>query len=460
MSTAELSILTDFPVMDTLTSFEGFTPEQTQSYLKMQQAIHALTPNDLRDERRVNELNVGLAKVASDLGAPAFEELYVVDASISQEGLLSIFGAVIRKVFEWIASIFNWFTGLFRKSKVATVAQNTHVTATANNVKKKADAVKKGDTPVAKADAEKAKKEKADNKASGKTTTSTAPKQTDEQIRSKVRESVKSAPTASAGNMTKSTIEISDNRISFGIPAKAMIIFHSQNHFPETAFVYNADSFRKSFVNIRQNVEWIRGKLYKESGLMEASFVTFAKGVDDNVDMAPLFKLEHAKNNEMFEAMTNNWNAIGYDFVNQETKSSQLRKNHPKLAKMVGSQYGWNTKEGVVVELTYLDLATLADEIANQVKWANNMRNILISMVSDSRLAKGSERLHKELSKSSSENGLTKEQQTTCISMLNDLQIMFNYHQLNVVTLATAIAEYGSLLSQILTGIDTSFVTV
>lgn len=477
MNTTVMRIITDYPHLGDISSLEGFSIEQTKSFNNMQRALVSMSPSDLRDQHRVDEVNKGLEAFAQSIGAPAFESLYIVDATVSEEGLISILSAIIRKVFEWIASVVNWFLGLFRKTKVTVVAQNAHAASAATSVKKKAEAVKKGEKPVVKDSPEAKAKATGSNtgnsngSGSGGTNTSSNPaKKTvadmankakpKEQVRSDIKSSIKTSPSQSTGATTRSTINIGDNQISFGIPAAATIIFHSQNHIPENQYIYDADSLRKAMKNIRQNIEWLRGKLSRESGVVEMAFRHFATGVANDANMQELFSLNLGKENPLLEPFNNGWNAIGIGLSRKPLKGEKLRIENVFVDKLTDPRYTWNGKEGVVVEFTYNDLVILAPEIADQVKWANSARVDIISSFSGVGAGRIFEKIQKELSKAVSDNKLTVEKQTLCTGILNELQGILNNQRMTTLSLVSALSEYGSLLNQILSGVDSSFTTV
>ena len=363
-----------------------------ESLSKLQYSFESITTADISNPLIVNSYQTRINEIRGLLNMP--DEVNLTE--VSTEGVKDVFLTVISKIADFIASVVNFFirlgSALFSNAKT----QSGFAMSAASSAKQKANTIKKNgySGPT------------SQQSSSGtKTSTPSSPRST----------STNKPSSSGSSNNTSKTTSVNDvkfTHVTINLPLKALVMFHSSKHKPETSFKYNGQGLEKGIEAITRDIDtFTDGVTTDLEGLIAVTSHIVKHAFDDTALQGMNIRGLYTK--KVLDGLYhNNFTFIGCGIVQKPMRNvSEFKDYKYDIVNLVGD-YGWANDATFELTVKIDDIPSLVDKMTAQIDSANRKALGVIELLNRSKITKSLENTKQYLSAVSAADDSAQQQRT------------------------------------------------
>lgn len=363
--------------------------------IQFQAGLESLSPAQFQDPTIIENIQARMCELGKmvDLEVPDItSDIPVMRKDVvSQEGVFEVFGAVIKKIVDWLYAAIEWFKKLAGQFKVSEKIQKSAIATVVKVTRGKANSL-----------------------------------------------------TPEQAQLPK----------KFQVPARALVVFHTPRYTPKPGFVFDAKAVKLSFPAVKSAIQTLVDALIDDTVGAEKAVAALTDAVlnDKNVDHYALNKInEHRKLRGLHH---NGFQAIGMGLTMGKTNGNNPVRTEKTVIKNMAREYGWMEAGSFTIEASPAELVEIATLVESQMNDLNRLVDKLHNQTLIKGIEKrvGELRKHADTLLKEGKDGTpstskqTPAHQRALMLRLQAVQDIVSQQQLNIQSVELFVRNYFNLL--------------
>lgn len=277
--------------------------------IQFQTGLESLSPAQFQDPEMVNNIQARMCELGKQVDVPVPDLTEAITTYrkdvVSQEGAKEVFFAVIKKIIDWLFAVVDWFKKTVKSFGISKKVQKNAASGVSKIIRKKVDALS---------------------------------------------EEKRNAPVIAT------------------VPARALVLFHTNKHTPENGFRYNAANLEESLTGVNVGLQTFVDAMLDEIAGASLAIDALADAIlnDKQIDRIALGKInQHRKLRGLHH---NGFRLIGFGLQGRPTSVNNPVRTEKTVVKNVARELGWLESGSFTFEASPNELVKLSNLAENQIE--------------------------------------------------------------------------------------------